>query len=466
MKGWPETLKKGLDDALNFHSNTFDLRVPKEAKLWIEEMPDQVQRFITNGGYRLLPSIITYTNNASSEGKINISHTWQNTGVGLLPNNHPNWNKKYKVAFALLDPKNKKVVSQTILEDVNPGFWIRGRYYTYHDQITIGPGKDSLLLAVSVFDTRKKEPGLELSVKEQSVNKWYPVGMVYVKNETKIKVDKKINDSTSAEINNLSAVNGDRAIITFDPNIPEELRIRGGLPNLFSKLIKKDTVRIAYVGGSITMANGWRVNSFKWLKSQYPGVHFKEINATISGTGSDTMAFRLMKNVMANKPDLVFLENRVDGINVSEVQSVEGVIQQLWKQNPGTDICFIHTISSEMIPTMQSGKNSAFGAALESIANNYNIPSIDFGVEIARLEMAGELAMISDLPVAGKLWFSMDGIHPGEAGHDLYTEIFMRSFSQMKNYAIDKYHRLPSTSTSNQLKLNETTLIQINNEKK
>ncbi|MBV5348107.1 hypothetical protein JZU61_00295 [bacterium] len=128
MKDWPVTLKKGLDDALNFHYNTFDLRVPSEAKILIEDMPDQVQRFINHGGYRFIPENITFSNSASVGGNISVTHTWKNSGVGLLPNNHPNWNKKYKVAFALLDPKDKRIIYQSIIENSNPGTWIKGRF--------------------------------------------------------------------------------------------------------------------------------------------------------------------------------------------------------------------------------------------------------------------------------------------------------------------------------------------------
>ena len=459
MNSWPEALAKGLDDALNFHSNTFDLRVPQEARMWIEKMPDQVQRFITKGGYRLLPEKITFTNTASAGGKISVSHTWKNIGVGLLPNNHPNWNQKYKVAFALLDPKEKQIVSQTIIAHTNPGTWIRGRYYTYNDQIDVGSGKDSLLLAVSIIDTKKNKPGLELSIKGESFNKWYPIGMVSVKKDNKIESDKTISNSNIAETKNLQAVNADGAIITFDPNIPEELRIRDGLPNFFAKLKTKGTVRIAYVGGSITEANGWRIKSFYWLKSQYPDVNFIEINAAISGTGSDFAASRIKQDVLAQNPDLIFLEHRIEGGGGFEAQSVEGIIRQIWKQNPRTDICFIHPVTLDMIPTIQDGRNPAFGAVMESIANKYNIPSIDLGVEIARLEMASELAMKSDLPIAGKLWFSMDGVHPGEAGHDLYSKIFARSFIQLKKIAEVKDHKLPAVM--NQHNWEETTLLPI-----
>jgi|GEM_PF-97762 len=446
MNNWPEALAKGLDDALNFHANTFDLRVPKEAKLWIEEMPDQVQRFITNGGYRLLPEEITFTNEAAAGGKINVSHTWKNTGVGLLPNNHPNWNQKYQVAFGLFDPKSKQLIATKISENTNPGTWIKGRLYTYHDEIDVAHGKDSLLLAVSIFDTKKNEPGLVLSTKEESVNNWYRVGMLAIKNNIKTEKEKKTTVSHISETDRIQQVNSDGAIITFDAKIPGELRIRGGLPNFFNKLKTKDTVRIAYVGGSITEANGWRVNTFNWFKNQYPKVHFVEINSAISGTGSDFAACRIEPDVMLKNPDLVFLEHRVNGGGGFEPQSVEGLIRRIWQNNPYTDICFIHTVSLEMIPAIQAGKSPAFGAVLESFANKYDIPSIDFGVEVARREMAAELAMKSDLPVSGQLWFSIDGVHPGEAGHALYAEIFARSFVQIQDFVGVKEHRLPEAA--------------------
>lgn len=454
MKDWPVTLKKGLDDALNFHSNTFDLRVPKEAKIWIEEMPDQVQRFITHGGYRFIPENITFSNSASVGGKISVTHTWKNSGVGLLPNNHPNWNKKYKVAFALLDPKDKRIIYQSIIENSNPGTWIKGRFYTYRNEIEVGAGKDSLLLAVSIFDTKKNEAGLELSVKEESFNKWYPVGMISVKNDGKIETA----SNSITEIRNLET-NSDVAIITFDPTVPDELRMRGGLPNFFAKLKSNDTVRIAYLGGAISEANGWRINSFNWLKCQYPKVNFVEINAAISETGSDFAACRINDDVLAHHPDLVFLEHKIDGGGGFEAQSVEGIIRQIWKQNPSTDICFIHPVTLNMLPAMQTGQNTAFGTVMESIANKYNIPSIDMGVEIASLEMAAELAMKSDLPVAGQIWFSMDGVRPGEAGHDLYTNIFTRAFVKMKDFTEAKDHQLPLALS--QFNWENTTLLSI-----
>src|SRR4051794_38568224 len=61
---------------------------------------------------------------------------------------------------------------------------------------------------------------------------------------------------------------------------------RGGLPNVVAKIRAGGTVRVAYLGGSITAAKGWRVLSREWLAAQYPQARFEEINAAIPGTGA------------------------------------------------------------------------------------------------------------------------------------------------------------------------------------
>ena len=65
-------------------------------------------------------------------------------------------------------------------------------------------------------------------------------------------------------------VKGMNADALNSPRIAEELRSRDGLPNFFYKIEAKQLVRVAYLGGSITAAEGWRVKSLDWLKQQYP----------------------------------------------------------------------------------------------------------------------------------------------------------------------------------------------------
>jgi lysophospholipase L1-like esterase len=234
------------------------------------------------------------------------------------------------------------------------------------------------------------------------------------------------------------------ATYTHDINVAEEFRSRDGLPNVFAKLKAGGPVRIAYLGGSITAAAGWRPKTLAWFKAQYPKAEVIEINPAISGTGSDYSACRLQSDVLMQKPDLVFLECRVNGGGGYELKSVEGVVRHIWKDNPRTDICFVYTLHHGMLKDLQAGKTPWFGPIMENVANAYGIPTIDLGVEIAQREKAGSLVFKGDAPVAGKLVFSKDGVHPGDEGHAVYCEIIARSMLKLEAAGTAQPHALPA----------------------
>ena len=61
----------------------------------------------------------------------------------------------------------------------------------------------------------------------------------------------------------------------------QELKVRKGLPTFFAKALNGDSIKVAYLGGSITAQEGWRVYSLEWFKSRFPKAVFSEINAAI-----------------------------------------------------------------------------------------------------------------------------------------------------------------------------------------
>lgn len=233
------------------------------------------------------------------------------------------------------------------------------------------------------------------------------------------------------------------ATFQYDVKVAEELRARDGLPNVFARLKQGQTARIAYLGGSITSADGWRPKTLAWFKTQWPAATVIEINAAIPGTGSDFGACRLQGDVLAHDPDLVFVEYRVNGGAGFEAGSLEGIVRQIWKHNPQTDICFVYTISEGMLKDLQAGKNTAFGSVMETAANAYGIPTIDLGVEIARREKEGSLVFKGSGAVEGKVVFSSDGTHPGDLGHDIYRDVIVRSMLKMQDRAGSTNHLLP-----------------------
>jgi hypothetical protein len=65
-----------------------------------------------------------------------------------------------------------------------------------------------------------------------------------------------------------------------------ECRPRAGLPNFFAKLEAGGNVHIAYLGGSITAQDGWRVKTLRWFQDQFPRAKVSEINAAIAAVAA------------------------------------------------------------------------------------------------------------------------------------------------------------------------------------
>lgn len=215
-----------------------------------------------------------------------------------------------------------------------------------------------------------------------------------------------------------------------------ECHPRSGLPNFRTKVEAGKTVKIAYLGGSITAAPGWRVQSREWFAQQYPQAKFEGIDAAIGGTGSDLGVFRLQNDALRHKPDLLFVEFAVNDAGASPEQihkAMEGIVRQTWRTDPSIDICFVYTLSEPMLPQLRSGKMPRSASAMEELADRYQIPSIHFGVKVVQMEIAGELVFKAPKPAnlneAKPLVFSTDGVHPHvETGHKLYTEAISRSW--------------------------------------
>ncbi|MCC6353225.1 MAG: SGNH/GDSL hydrolase family protein [Verrucomicrobiae bacterium] len=223
-----------------------------------------------------------------------------------------------------------------------------------------------------------------------------------------------------------------------------ECRERAGLPNFFAKLKKGGEVRIAYLGGSITAQEGWRPKTRDWFQEKFPGAKVEQINAAIGGTGSDLGVFRVRRDVLEARPDLLFVEFAVNdgGAPVEQIhRCMEGIVRQTWRTLPDCDICFVYTVHENMLGELQAGKFPRSASAMEGVADHYGIPSIHMGLEAARLAKEGKLAFKAAKPktdaereaLGEKILFSPDGVHPyTDSGHGLYLEAVARSMEKIR----------------------------------
>ncbi|HUS92435.1 MAG TPA: SGNH/GDSL hydrolase family protein [Phycisphaerae bacterium] len=235
----------------------------------------------------------------------------------------------------------------------------------------------------------------------------------------------------------------------------ELVRPRGGLPNVLAKLTAGGEVRIAYFGGSITAQAGWRVKTLKWFQETWPKARLVEINAAIGGTGSSLGVFRVGQDVLAHKPDLVFVEFAVNdgGADPRTIwRAMEGIVRQVWRADPKTDICYVYTIHTAGMPKdYLQGNCPRSTSAMEMLADHYGTPSINVGLRIVQLHEAGTLVYKPDtdpatgkpLPVPeGKVCFANDDCHPRDEGHEVYTKLIAEAIGKMSGLGKPGPHSL------------------------
>ena len=105
------------------------------------------------GGYRLAPTAVTTPKQVSRTEPLIIKHSWQNFATGYMPNNHPQWGRKYRVAFALIDDEDR-VVEQCVDMNNDPSEWLYGKSYDYELQFPLGNIEPKRYhLAVAIVDT-------------------------------------------------------------------------------------------------------------------------------------------------------------------------------------------------------------------------------------------------------------------------------------------------------------------------
>ena len=249
----------------------------------------------------------------------------------------------------------------------------------------------------------------------------------------------------------LTLVSGATASTQAKTEVVQETQIRGGLPDFHAKASAGEPVRVAYLGGSITAAEGWRPKTLRFLQEHYPQTKVEEIFAAVAGTGSPLGAMRFDRDVLAKQPDLLFVEFAVNDRALPALrieEAMEGIVRKLWRRYPRADICFVYTLSKNMVKDYAAGKLSSSATAMENVARHYGIPSIAFGVEVSRQLDSGRWVFqaakeLGETDEAGRTVFSHDGTHPLEAGHVLYAGAVRRAWPLLTNELKAKAHELP-----------------------
>jgi lysophospholipase L1-like esterase len=194
-----------------------------------------------------------------------------------------------------------------------------------------------------------------------------------------------------------------------------------------------EKLRVVFLGGSLTwgaQATDPQVTSYRALMSQsleerYPQARFRFWDAAIGGTTSQLGAFRLERDVLARKPDLVFLDFTVnDGPHgepdPDKLAAYEAIVRRLVSDGVPV-VQAIFAVKKDVLP---GAKERPLDAAHKAIAQAYGLPSGDAVTLMrARVEV-GEAT-------AEELWdCPPDVTHPGDKGYALYAEAVWAAYEK------------------------------------
>lgn len=193
--------------------------------------------------------------------------------------------------------------------------------------------------------------------------------------------------------------------------------MRGSFQNSLIRFEEKESVQLAFLGGSITYNPGWRDSVYNYLGERFPETVFNFIEAGIPSMGSTPAAFRLERDVLAQgRIDLLFVEAAVnDATNGrtrgEQLRAMEGIIRHLRVANPDMDIVMMHFVDPDKMKDYRAGHEPAVIRNHNQIAEHYQIPTINLAKEVTDRIDQGEFTWEDDFR----------NLHPSPFGQGVYA---------------------------------------------
>lgn len=212
------------------------------------------------------------------------------------------------------------------------------------------------------------------------------------------------------------------------------------LTNVLKEAEKKGKLKIGFLGGSITQGcnpslpeNAYVERVTRWFKERFPKVEVEKINAGVGATGSLIGVHRVERDIIAHKPDLVFVEfaaNDVQGEGVDTSISYESLIRKLRLKLPEAALV-------EIFMTLET-RESAQEEEMK-IAEHYKIPYVSYHDEIFSKIDAGEYTW-EDIET--------DEVHPNDRGHGIVADLIKELMEAALKEEIDASYKdeVPETT--------------------
>lgn len=186
------------------------------------------------------------------------------------------------------------------------------------------------------------------------------------------------------------------------------------LKALMGRAGKGDTLRIGFIGGSITQGSlasdpalCYACRVFDWWKKAFPEADFQYINAGIGGTTSHFGAARVEEDLLARRPDFVIVEFSVNDESSGHfLETYEGLIRRIYTSEMCPAVLLVHNVY------YKDGSSAEVQHA--KVGRHYELPCVSMQKAIFPALLSGEIRDMEITP---------DGLHPNDEGHALVAAV-------------------------------------------
>jgi lysophospholipase L1-like esterase len=191
-----------------------------------------------------------------------------------------------------------------------------------------------------------------------------------------------------------------------------------------------ERLNVVFFGASLTWganASDPQLTSYRALVGQrleaaYPKAHFKFYDAAIGGTGSQLGVFRLERDVLARRPDLVFLDfsanDDIYSANPETLASYESIVRRLIADGRAPVVIAIFPFMWNVAAGSTDGMKRR--EAHLQIAAAYNVPAGD------AIALAIERVKAKAITLE-RMW-PVDGVHPCDEGYGVFADAVWAAF--------------------------------------
>jgi lysophospholipase L1-like esterase len=195
-------------------------------------------------------------------------------------------------------------------------------------------------------------------------------------------------------------------------------------------------LNVVFFGASLTWGanatdqalTSYRAQTKALLETRYPKARFQCYDAAIGGTSSQLGVFRLDRDVLARKPDLVFIDFSAndDNWNGSPLvfASYESLLRRIIRDGGAPVVAVMFPFMWEIGPGLESGTTAHLGGLTQrlKIAAAYGVPAGDAAALVIERVRKKETTL-------DRIW-DTDGVHPGDAGYQLFADAAFAAFEK------------------------------------